>query len=123
MREHPDIAFFAHPTLAAARAIAPPLLFGKLFRMLGADAVIFPNHGGRFGYSPETCAPSPGGGGLAGLASDCAQRAGAGRRHDAVSACREMLDFYGADTMLLIGGALLAGRVEATRLDEAQPPL
>ena len=23
--------------------------------MLGADAVVFPNHGGRFGYSAETC--------------------------------------------------------------------
>ena len=54
-RENPDMAFLAHPTLAGAARIAPPLLFGKLFRMLGADAVVFPNHGGRFGYSPETC--------------------------------------------------------------------
>ena len=49
------MAFLAHPTLAGAARIAPPCLFGKLFRMLGADAVVFPNHGGRFGYSPETC--------------------------------------------------------------------
>ena len=32
-----------------------PLLLGKLFRVLGADAVVFPNYGGRFGYSPDTC--------------------------------------------------------------------
>ena len=55
MRDNPDIAFLAHPSLAGAARIAPPLLFGKIFRMLGADAVVFPNHGGRFGYSPETC--------------------------------------------------------------------
>ena len=55
VRENPDLAFFAHPTLAGAARIAPPLLFGKIFRMLGADALVFPNHGGRFGYSPETC--------------------------------------------------------------------
>ena len=53
--DNPDIAFLTHPSLAGAARIAPPLLFGKLFRMLGADAVVFPNHGGRFGYSPDTC--------------------------------------------------------------------
>jgi ribulose-bisphosphate carboxylase large chain len=114
VREHADFAFFAHPSMAGA-AIAPPLLFGKLFRMLGADAVIFPNHGGRFGYSPETCAR------LAatalqdwhGLRPTVPVPAG-GMSRDRVP---EMLDFYGADIMLLIGGALLeagAQLVEAT---------
>ena len=50
-----SVAFFAHPTMGGAARIAPDLLIGKLFRLLGADAVIFPNHGGRFGYTPETC--------------------------------------------------------------------
>ncbi len=114
VREHPQLAFFAHPTMAGA-AIAPPLLFGKLFRMLGADAVIFPNHGGRFGYSPDTCAR------LAatalqdwhGLRPTVPVPAG-GMTRERVP---EMLDFYGVDIMLLIGGALLeAGPrlVEAT---------
>src|SRR5258705_2936209 len=58
VREHPGIAFLAHPSLAGSR-IAPPLLFGKIFRMLGADAVVFPNYGGRFGYSSETCPALP----------------------------------------------------------------
>ena len=53
--ENRDMAFFAHPTLAGAARIAPPFLFGKIFRMLGADALVFPNHGGRFGYTRETC--------------------------------------------------------------------
>jgi ribulose-bisphosphate carboxylase large chain len=114
VREHPDMAFFAHPTMAGA-AIAPPLLFGKLFRMLGADAVIFPNHGGRFGYSPETCRR------LASTAlrdwrglRPCVPVPAGGMTRDRVP---EMLDFYGVDIMLLIGGALLeagAQLVEAT---------
>jgi ribulose-bisphosphate carboxylase large chain len=114
IREHARIAFLAHPTMAGAARIAPPLLLGKLFRLIGADAVIFPNHGGRFGYSPDTCraiartaleprdellpaAPVPAGG-------MSTQRVG------------EMLDFYGTDVMLLIGGALLAA---GDRLPEA----
>ena len=104
VRENPDMAFLAHPTLAGA-AIAPALLFGKLFRMLGADAVIFPNHGGRFGYSPETCR------GLATTAladwhglRPCVPVPAGGMTRDRVP---EMLDFYGTDIMLLIGGALL----------------
>jgi ribulose-bisphosphate carboxylase large chain len=104
VREFSDIAFIAHPTLAGA-AMAPPLLFGKLFRMLGADAVIFPNHGGRFGYSAQTCRQ------LAATAlSDwhglrpCVPVPAGGMTRDRVP---EMLDFYGTDIMLLIGGALL----------------
>jgi NAD(P)-dependent dehydrogenase (short-subunit alcohol dehydrogenase family) len=46
VREHSDLAFLAHPSLAGAR-MAPVALLGRLFRALGADAVIFPNHGGR----------------------------------------------------------------------------
>ena len=108
----PDIAFLAHPTMGGAARIAPDLLIGKLFRLLGADAVIFPNHGGRFGYTPETC-------------RQLADRARAvwhdirpsvpvpagGMTLDRVP---EMLDFYGPDAMLLIGGSLLAARERLT---------
>ena len=109
-----DIAFLAHPSLSGASRIAPPLLFGKIFRMLGADAVVFPNHGGRFGYSPETCrqiaetalAPRDG------LRPSVPVPAG-GMSRERVP---EMLEFYGADIMLLIGGGLLEAR---DRLTEA----
>jgi ribulose-bisphosphate carboxylase large chain len=112
VRENPTIAFMAHPTMAGAARIAPPLLIGKLFRLLGADAVIFPNHGGRFGYSPETCRK------LAhaalhdwdGLRASVPVPAG-GMTPERVP---EMLDFYGADIMLLIGGGLLAARERLT---------
>jgi len=48
-------AFFAHPSMGGATRIAPELLIGKLFRLLGARRVVFPNYGGRFGYTPDTC--------------------------------------------------------------------
>ena len=55
VQDNPALAFVAHPSMAGATRIAPPLLIGKLFRVLGADGVVFPNYGGRFGYSPDTC--------------------------------------------------------------------
>ena len=84
----PDLAFFAHPTMGGAARIAPDLLIGKLFRLLGADAVIFPNHGGRFGYTPDTCrrlAEQA----RAAVGRHPAQRAGARRRHDAGAGARD----------------------------------
>jgi len=107
-RQYPDVAFFAHPTMGGAARIAPDLLIGKLFRLLGGDAVIFPNHGGRFGYTPDACrrlaeqarAPWPG------IRPSLPVPAG-GMTLDRVP---EMLDFYGPDAMLLIGGSLLAAR-------------
>jgi ribulose-bisphosphate carboxylase large chain len=112
VRENPAVAFMAHPTMAGAARIAAPLLIGKLFRLLGADAVIFPNHGGRFGYSPETCRR------LARAALQdwdglraCVPVPAGGMTPERVP---EMLDFYGADIMLLIGGGLLAARERLT---------
>jgi S-methyl-5-thioribulose 1-phosphate isomerase len=111
-RAHPDVAFIAHPTLTGAR-IAPDV-YARLFRLFGADASIFPNYGGRFGYSKGAClkiasalrdswfslaaaAPAPAGG------------------MDLVRV-PEMLRFYGSDVLLLIGGALLtAEKAELVR--------
>jgi ribulose-bisphosphate carboxylase large chain len=112
VRENPHIAFIAHPSLGGAARIAPTLLFGKLFRMFGADAVVFPNHGGRFGYTPDTCrelartALAE----LAGL-RPCLPVPAGGMTTDRVC---EMLAFYGAGVMLLIGGALLEARDQLT---------
>jgi ribulose-bisphosphate carboxylase large chain len=111
-RECPDFGFLAHPSLGGAARIAPELLIGKLFPLVGADAVIFPNYGGRFGYTPSTCrhlaanarAPGPG------LRGALPVPAG-GMTLDRVP---EMLDFYGPDSMLLIGGSLLAAREHLT---------
>jgi ribulose-bisphosphate carboxylase large chain len=111
-RENPDMALMAHPAMAGAARIAPRLLLGKLFRLLGADAVIFPTHGGRFGYSAETCRDIAANAGAewAGVRPSVPVPAG-GMTVDRV---REMLDFYGRDVMLLIGGSLLAARERLT---------
>ncbi len=112
VRENPDLAFFAHPALAGSSRIAPALLFGKIFRMLGADAVIFPNHGGRFGYSLDACqditrtALSD----WHGLRPAVPVPAGGMSRQRVAG----MLDFYGSQVMLLIGGALLEARERLT---------
>ncbi|HXN15879.1 MAG TPA: RuBisCO large subunit C-terminal-like domain-containing protein, partial [Usitatibacter sp.] len=103
-----DIPIMAHPAFSGAARIAPPLLLGKLFRMLGADATIFPSYGGRFSFSRDTC-----------LAIAAAARApwesvkptlavpAGGMTLERVEG---MISDYGIDTMLLIGGGLLTAR-------------
>jgi len=104
-REHPDLAFIAHPALGGNR-IAPPVLLGKLLRLFGADAVIFPNHGGRFTYPAETCQAIARGNRAAwhGLRPSLPVPAGG----MSVERVPELKREYGADSMLLIGGSLLA---------------
>jgi ribulose-bisphosphate carboxylase large chain len=108
IEEQLDVPVLGHPAMAGASRIAPPLLIGKLFRLAGLDAVVFPNHGGRFSYSPDTC-------------RDLAQasRAPWGDHRPSLPVpaggmsperVDEMIGFYGPDTMLLIGGALLEAR-------------
>ena len=104
--EELGLPVMAHPAFGGATRIAPPLLLGKLFRLFGADATIFPNHGGRFSYSRETClaiaqaARAPWGGMRAALPVPAGGMT--------VERVAEMLACYGRDTMLLIGGSLLA---------------
>jgi ribulose-bisphosphate carboxylase large chain len=102
------VPVMAHPAFAGGARIAPPTLLGKLFRLFGADATIFPNHGGRFAYSRETClqitraARAP----WHGLRGAMPVPAG-GMTMQRVD---EMVADYGPDTMLLIGGGLLSAR-------------
>ena len=113
LRGMSGITVFAHPAFAGTARIAPAFLFGKVFRMLGADTIIFPNHGGRFAYSPDTCR---------GIAENALRPwltfegaipvPAGGMTKERVP---EMLDFYGADVMLLIGGALLDARARLTQ--------
>ena len=103
-----DIPVIAHPAFGGAARIAPPVLLGTLFRLLGADATIFPNHGGRFSYGKATCL----------AIADAARSPWESVRPMlpvpaggmSLERVPEMLQGYGPDTMLLIGGALLAAR-------------
>jgi ribulose-bisphosphate carboxylase large chain len=94
----------AHPSFAGSLRIAPEALLGKLFRLFGADGVIFPNAGGRFSYSREVC------GGIArALRAPCALAPAfpvpAGGMK--IENIETELRFYGPDAVLLVGGSLL----------------
>lgn len=112
-----DVPVLAHPSFGGAVRIEAAAMFGKLFRLFGADAVIFPNYGGRFSYAPSVCRkiadnlrsdwlwlkgsfPVPAGGMSAERAS-------------------ELVEFFGLDTILLVGGSLLKGGVELADTTEA----
>ena len=107
------LAIMAHPSHAQTapgrrEGIAPDVLLGTLYRVAGADIVVYVNAGGRFSWPEETChavnrrlreplephrraLPAPAGG---------VNVADAGH----------WFGRYGPDTMLLIGGSLLAQR-------------
>lgn len=124
-RDRYGLAVMAHPAFtgsyfSAGAGLEPALLLGELFRIAGADASIYPNAGGRFGFDIATCEainhalrkplgalkpafPTPGGG------MD-------------VRRASEWIERYGADTILLIGGSLYAQgdlRAAAQALHEA----
>lgn len=107
VREEAGVPILAHPAFGGNGRIAPDLLLGRLFRMFGADATIFPNFGGRFSYDRATCraiarrAREP----LGGMAPILPVPAG-GMGTERVE---EMIGEFGTDAMLLIGGYLLAG--------------
>jgi ribulose-bisphosphate carboxylase large chain len=110
--ERLQLPVLAHPAFMGAflthadSGIAHRLLLGKLMRLIGADAVIYPNLGGRFSFRPEDCReivrgteepladvppifPMPGGG-------------------MTLERVPGLVAFYGSDVVLLIGGGLFA---------------
>jgi len=116
-REHADLSLLAHPALGGNARIAPALLLGKLFRLFGADAVIFPNHGGRFTYPRSVCQA---------IATNNRRDWHALRRSLPTPAggmslerCGEIVAEYGRDTMLLIGGSLLIAREQLAQRTRA----
>jgi len=101
----------SHPAFSGANVVSPDCgfthrtFFGTLHRLMGADAVIYPNFGGRFGFSREEClsisaACAAEMGGL----KTIAPAPGGGMTLDRVA---EMRAAYGNDIMYLVGGALL----------------
>jgi ribulose-bisphosphate carboxylase large chain len=102
--ERASVPVLAHPSFGGAQRFAADLLFGTLLRLYGADAVIFVGYAGRFGTPRDTCAS---------LASRLRRTWGSLRPALPVpgggvqlETVPELLDFYGPDTMLLVGGSL-----------------
>ncbi|MBS0320811.1 MAG: ribulose 1,5-bisphosphate carboxylase [Proteobacteria bacterium] len=113
VRDDVHVPVLAHPSFAGAARVAPPLMLGTLFRLLGADAVIFPHYAGRFAYSQQACADiaararAPLGAHVAAMPVPAG-----GVQLDGVD---DALAYYGTDTMVLIGGSLL---IERDRIGE-----
>lgn len=102
---HLDVPVLAHPSFSGAMRIRPAALFGKLFRLYGADAVIFANYGGRFSFAPEVCRDIADGlrSKWHGLKPAFPVPAGGMDANRAP----ELVQFFGQDTILLVGGSLL----------------
>ena len=104
--EHAGVPVMAHPALAGLQRFAPEVLLGRLFRLYGADAVIYVNFGSRFDTRREQCRAladnliAPWGN----VAPALPVPAGG----IAVENAAEVASFYGPDSMLLITGSLQA---------------
>ncbi|MER8428375.1 RuBisCO large subunit C-terminal-like domain-containing protein [Mesorhizobium sp. M1403] len=113
------VPLFSHPTFSGMNVVGQTgfshgVYYGFLQRIIGMDAAIFPNFGGRFGFSQQACAQIARAcnESLAGFAP-ILPTPGGGMTLDRVQDTRKT---YGDDVMLLMGGALLkdkAGLVEA----------
>jgi ribulose-bisphosphate carboxylase large chain len=114
LRDSEDILLpiFFHPALLGTYTIsyefgvALPVLFGKIPRLAGADAVIFTNYGGRFPTSRNDCER---------LKEAAVQQVdghkpvllmpGGGMTLQRIT---EIVDFYGQDVIILISGGLFS---------------
>ena len=108
-----DVPIMGHPAFLGSYSASPTggvahgKLYGTLMRLVGADLSVYPNYGGRFSFSRAECSdiarslteplgelkpafPSPGGG-------------------MTLSRVGEIVEFYGNDVALLIGGDLHRG--------------
>ena len=102
---HPS--FVGSYAISANNGLSHSVLFGQLMRLAGADTSIFPNYGGRFSFSKGECRAiaDATGSDMAHIKTNLPSPGG-GMTLDRVP---ELLDFYGNDIMLLIGGALHRG--------------
>jgi ribulose-bisphosphate carboxylase large chain len=107
----------AHPSFQGSLVVNPGqglrhgLVFGLLDRLAGVDLSVFPNYGGRFSFTPQECLD---------IAAECRRprgdlapawpAPGGGMTLERVG---ELVDFYGNDVALLIGGALHRGDLGA----------
>jgi ribulose-bisphosphate carboxylase large chain len=123
LTERYPLFVIAHPSFSGTfyrdprHGILPRLLLGTLYRLAGIDISILVSHGGRFNYPPEECvgvaravrAP------LGSLKPGLPCPAG-GMRFDRIP---ELARQYGAETLFLVGGALLGHTTSVRASTEA----
>lgn len=116
------LPIITHPTFSGTNIITHTtgfthrVYFGLLQRLMGADAVVYPNFGGRFGFSIPDCQS---------IASGCSEdfgntntimpTPGGGMSIEKVAKMKEV---YGDNVMYLIGGALLSAEEGITKATE-----
>jgi ribulose-bisphosphate carboxylase large chain len=105
------LPLLSHPAFLGGLArptegVAPAVLFGLLMRWAGADAVIFPNYGGRFSFRRDECLAIAGGTSvpMAHIKPIFPVPSG-GMSLERVP---EIVETYGGDVVLLIGGGLFS---------------
>lgn len=109
---HPS--FLGPYVLSADNGVDHGVMFGTLQRLAGSDISVFPNVGGRFGFTADECGQiadacrAPDGPGLPMLPSP-----GGGM---SIARAAEMQRMYGQDVVYLLGGSLLK---DPDRIDEA----
>lgn len=109
-RDRP-VPIMAHPSLLGSHVLARDsgfthaMTFGTLQRLAGADISVFPNVGGRFGFTAEECLS---------IARACRAPDGIGRAilpspggGMTLARADEMRAMYGDDVAFLLGGSLL----------------
>ena len=101
-----SVPVIAHPAFSGVNRIAPELLLGKIYRLFGADAVIFLHFASRFPVTRESCERT---------ARNLTRKWGGLETSLPIPAggislenVDEALALYGDDAMLLVGGSLLA---------------
>lgn len=115
-----NLPIMTHPSFLGPFVLSPDtgiehgVLFGTIQRLAGSDISVFPNVGGRFGFSAAECAQiatacrAPDGPGLPLLPSP-----GGGM---SVARAADMQAMYGQDVVYLLGGSLLK---DPPRIDAA----
>jgi ribulose-bisphosphate carboxylase large chain len=113
-----SVPVLAHPSFGGALRFAPEALFGTLYRLYGADAVIFVGYAGRFGTPRAACRALAENlrGSLHGL-RPALPVPGGGIALDEIP---EIISFYGHDAMLLIGGSLLVAPDDAALFERSR---
>ncbi len=112
-RDDVAVPIMGHPAFLGSFTSSPhsgfghSALFGKLMRLVGSDLSIFPNFGGRFSFTRAECR---------GIADALAEPAGGLQRAMpspgggmTLERVGDIVEFFGNDVALLIGGGLHAG--------------